>query len=132
MIEEDCLPGMGLIEENKLEHTEEILPILKPPKEIMKQVGEAIKEFEMIKEGDGILVALSGGKDSLSLLHILRYLQKKAPVKFKLGAVTIDPKTVEYDPSPLKGYLKKLGVPYFYEVDNLIERAETSMDNNSI
>lgn len=109
-----------------------LLPIVTPSKELSKLVGEAIKDFDMIKEGDSILIALSGGKDSLSLLHILRYFQKKAPVRFSLGAVTIDPKTVEYDPSPLKGYLKELGVPYFYEVDNLVERAEKSMQNNSI
>jgi len=132
--DDDVLPGMGLIDEinNDKQDHDEILPIVEPPKEIMKLVGEAIKDFDMIRENDGILIALSGGKDSLSLLNILRYLQKKAPVKFKLGAITIDPKTVEYDPSPLKGYLKKLGIPYFYEADNLIERAETSMENNSI
>jgi hypothetical protein len=129
--EDDCLPGTGFLEENEVVK-EETLPIIDPPRDIMKLVGEAIKDFNMIQENDGILVAVSGGKDSLSLLHVLRYLQKKAPVKFRLGAVTIDPTTVEYDPSPLKDYLKKLGIPYFYEVDNLIERAETSMQNNSL
>mmetsp|Transcript_1730 Transcript_1730/g.2173 ORF Transcript_1730/g.2173 Transcript_1730/m.2173 type:complete len:340 (-) Transcript_1730:506-1525(-) len=130
--EENCLPGFGAFEDTEKVPKEELLPVIEPPKDILKYVGEAIKDFKMINEGDGVLVALSGGKDSLSLINILRYLQKKAPVKFRLGAVTIDPKTVEYDPSPLKDYLKKLGIPYFYEVDNLIERAEKSMDNNSI
>ncbi len=45
----------------------------------------------MIKEGDSVLVALSGGKDSLSLVHVLRYFQSVAPVKFTIGAVTVDP-----------------------------------------
>ena len=129
--DDDCLPGFGYADFQD-EEKEEILPIIEPPKDILKFVGEAIKDFNMINQDDGVLVALSGGKDSLSLLNILRYLQRKAPVKFKLGAVTIDPKTVEYDPSPLKAYLRKLGIPYFYEVDNLIERAEKSMENNSI
>ena len=130
--DEDCLPGFASAFDSQDEEKEDLLPIVEPPKEILKFVGEAIKDFNMINQNDGVLVALSGGKDSLSLLNILRYLQRKAPVKFKLGAVTIDPKTVEYDPSPLKAYLKKLGIPYFYEADNLIERAEKSMENNSI
>jgi tRNA 2-thiocytidine biosynthesis protein TtcA len=52
----------------------------------------------MIKDGDRILVALSGGKDSLSLVHILKYFQSVAPIKFEIGAVTIDPMVVEYQP----------------------------------
>ena len=62
-----------------------------------------------------MLVGLSGGKDSLSLLHILMLLQKKAPIKFEIGACTVDPQTPEFDPRPLIAYLASLGVPYFYE-----------------
>ena len=72
----------------------------------------------MLENGDRVLVCLSGGKDSLSLLHSLRQYQFMAGrrgLHFKLGAVTIDPKTPSYDPSPLKDYLKMLDVPYFYE-----------------
>ena len=72
----------------------------------------------MVADGDKVLVCLSGGKDSLSLLHTMRqyqfYSQKKG-IRFELGAVTVDPQTEAYDPSPLKEYLAKLGVPYFYE-----------------
>ena len=49
------------------------------------------------------------------MLHILMALQRKSPVKFEIGACTVDPQTPEYDPSVLKGYLAELGVPYFYE-----------------
>ena len=45
----------------------------------------------MIKDGDRVLVALSGGKDSLSLIHVLRHFQNVAPIKFDIGAVTVDP-----------------------------------------
>ena len=50
----------------------------------------------MIKDGDRVLIALSGGKDSLSLIHILRHFQCVAPIKFDIGAVTVDPQVVEY------------------------------------
>ena len=72
----------------------------------------------MIKNGDRVLVCLSGGKDSLSLLHTLHQFQHSAAkknIRFTLGAVTIDPGTSSYDPSPLKDYLRMLDVPYFYE-----------------
>ena len=72
----------------------------------------------MIKAGDKVLVCLSGGKDSLSLLHALHQYQfysRSKGVTFDLGAVTVDPQTNSYDPSPLKLYLAALGVPYFYE-----------------
>jgi hypothetical protein len=107
------------------------LIIVTPSKEILNLVGEALKDFEMIKDDDAVLVALSGGKDSLSLLHILRHLQGISKVKFKLAAVSIDPETEEYDPFPLKSYLKKLGIPYFYEVDNLAERTRDHKKKNS-
>ena len=57
-----------------------------------------MREFSMIKDGDRVMVALSGGKDSLALVHILRHFQSVAPIKFDLGAVTVDPMVVEYQP----------------------------------
>ena len=60
--------------------------LLKVPKAILRPVGKAISEFEMIKEGDRVLLGLSGGKDSLSLLHILQHLQRHAPINFSLAA----------------------------------------------
>lgn len=50
----------------------------------------------MIKEGDRVMVALSGGKDSLCLVHILKHFQSVAPIRFELGAMTVDPMVVEY------------------------------------
>ena len=72
----------------------------------------------MIEDGDRVMVCLSGGKDSLSLLHSMHQYQHyaaKKGINFSLGAVTIDPQTPSYDPSPLKDYLKLLDTPYFYE-----------------
>jgi tRNA 2-thiocytidine biosynthesis protein TtcA len=95
-------------------------------------VGAAIRDFEMIKDGDKVLIALSGGKDSLCLIHILRHFQSKAPIKFDIGAVTIDPLVSEYKPDPLVPYMKTLGIPYFLEKDAIVERARESMGKNSI
>jgi tRNA(Ile)-lysidine synthase TilS/MesJ len=72
----------------------------------------------MITDGDRVLICLSGGKDSLSLLHTIHQYQfyaKSKGVNFQLGAVTVDPGSDTYDPSPLIAYLKTLEVPYFYE-----------------
>lgn len=80
--------------------------LLKVPKEILSQVGAAIRDFEMIKDGDRVLVALSGGKDSLALIHILRHFQSVAPIRFELGAITVDPMVYEYNPAPLIPYLR--------------------------
>lgn len=91
-----------------------------------------MRDFEMIKDGDRVLVALSGGKDSLALVHILRHFQKVAPIKFDIGAVTVDPMVVEYKPQPLIPYMESLGVPYWIEADAIVERARTSMQKNSI
>ena len=85
----------------------------------------------MIREGDRVLLGVSGGKDSLSLLHILLHLQKSAPVRFELGAVTVDPQVEGFDPSPLKQVMSDLGVPYFYRSQAIMEQAKQNMDNNS-
>ncbi|MEJ1463914.1 MAG: tRNA 2-thiocytidine biosynthesis protein TtcA, partial [Candidatus Sedimenticola sp. (ex Thyasira tokunagai)] len=54
----------------------------KPPKSLLRKVGRAIADFDMIRDGDRILLGVSGGKDSLTLLHILLHLKSYAPVKF--------------------------------------------------
>ncbi len=82
------------------------------PKKLRRLVGTAISDFAMIKEGDKILIGLSGGKDSLSLLHILLHFQRHAPINFSIGAITVDPLSGDFDPSPLIPYLASLGVDY--------------------
>uniref|UniRef100_A0A7S1KL75 Aminotransferase class V domain-containing protein n=1 Tax=Percolomonas cosmopolitus TaxID=63605 RepID=A0A7S1KL75_9EUKA len=95
-----------------------------PSKTLLRPTVKAVKEFGMIKQGDRLLLGLSGGKDSLSLLHVLHELRKKSPVKFEIGACTVDPQTDSYDPAPLKKYLKALNVPYYFESQNVIELAK--------
>ncbi len=105
--------------------------ILKMPKSLMRPIGQAVVEFEMVKEGDKILLGLSGGKDSLTLLHALRHLQRHAPIKFSIAAITIDPEIEGFDPSVLKKYLAELEVPYFYESHDMTSQAKEQMTNDS-
>ncbi|MDX2507605.1 MAG: ATP-binding protein [Gammaproteobacteria bacterium] len=104
---------------------------LKPPKRLMRHVGRAIADFKMINEGDRILLGVSGGKDSLSLLLILHHLSHYAPIKFHLAAVTVDPLIEGFDPSALKDYLAQLGIPYFYQQQAILDQAESAMDGDS-
>jgi len=102
-----------------------------PPKSLLRAIGRAIADYEMIKPNDKVLLGLSGGKDSLSLLQILLHLQRYAPVQFELGAITVDPQTPDFDPSPLKAYLEKLAIPYFYQSHPIFEDAKKNMKKDS-
>ena len=101
-------------------------------KKLMKTVGQAVAEWQMIEDGDRLLLGLSGGKDSLALLHVLVALQRKAPVRFTLACATVDPGTPSFDPSPLIPYMEELGVEYHYLRDSIIERASTELDGDSL
>jgi tRNA 2-thiocytidine biosynthesis protein TtcA len=85
----------------------------------------------MIRSGDRILLGVSGGKDSLTLLHILLHLHRHAPVHFELGAVTVDPMVDNFDLAPLGPYLDDLQVPRFLEQQPLLERAREHMHGDS-
>ena len=103
----------------------------KPPKSLISCVGKAIADYDMIRARDRILLGLSGGKDSLSLLHLLLYFQQCAPIHFEIGAMTVDPQSPEFDPSPLKAYVKQLNVPYFYQEQPILEEAKQRMKGDS-
>ncbi len=93
--------------------------------------GQAIHDYGMIQAGDRVLLGVSGGKDSLSLFHVLQHLKAKAPLPFSLAVATVDPGIEGFDPSPLGAYFAALDVPFFYERQEIAERAQTHMGNAS-
>jgi tRNA 2-thiocytidine biosynthesis protein TtcA len=103
----------------------------KPPKSLLRAVGRAIADHHMIRDGDRILLGVSGGKDSLSLLTILKHLQTYAPVRFDLAAATVDPEVPGFEPKRLASHMDALGVPWFYEPQPIMEEAKARMDGDS-
>lgn len=81
-------------------------------KRLRRQVGEAIVDYDMIRDGERVMVCLSGGKDSYGMLDVLQSLQRSAPVRFELVAVHLDQKQPGYPPEVLPDYLEGLGIEY--------------------
>jgi len=81
-------------------------------KRLQGNTGRAIADFNMIGEGDRVMVCLSGGKDSFTLLDILMKLQKKAPVQFDLIAVNLDQKQPDFPEHVLPEYTRQIGIPF--------------------
>jgi tRNA 2-thiocytidine biosynthesis protein TtcA len=96
-------PRKQAFEENKLD------------KKLCRLVGQAIGDFGMIADGDKVMVCLSGGKDSYTLLDILLKLRERAPISFDLVAVNLDQKQPNFPSDTLPNYLRQLNVPFHIE-----------------
>lgn len=88
------------------------LELDKLAKRLRRNVGRAIEDFNMIEQGDRVMVCLSGGKDSYTMLDMLLALQRKAPVDFDVVAVNLDQKQPGFPADVLPSYLRRLGVPF--------------------
>ena len=107
--------------------------LAKPPAKILKPLNQALNDFDMIKEGDRVLLGLSGGKDSLAMLHLLLYVKSRFPPGyFTLACATVDPGTEAFNPRPLIPYVRSLGVEYHYLDEKIMAMAERHMTGDSI
>lgn len=87
-------------------------------KRLRRMVGQAIADYDMIVDGDKVMVCLSGGKDSYALLDILLHLRSRAPIHFDIVAVNLDQKQPGFPEHVLPEYLTQLGVPFHIEAQD--------------
>ena len=87
-------------------------------KRLCRQVGQAIVDYNMIEEGDKVMVCMSGGKDSYGMLDILLKMQARAPIRFELIAVNLDQKQPGFPADVLPKYLTEVGVPFRIETQD--------------
>ncbi len=87
-------------------------------KRLCRLVGQAIGDFNMIEDGDKVMVCLSGGKDSYALLDILLTLRERAPIHFDIVAVNLDQKQPNFPADVLPNYLRSLDVPFHIETQD--------------
>jgi tRNA 2-thiocytidine biosynthesis protein TtcA len=94
-------------------------------KRLCRQVGQAIGDFNMIENGDKVMVCLSGGKDSHALLDVLLTLQKRAPIHFDIVAVNLEPVVPNYPSDALPHYFTERGIPFHIERQDTLSIVKT-------
>ncbi len=103
---------MNLASDALPESRKQLLEFNKLHKRLRRNVGKAISDYNMIEEGDRIMVCLSGGKDSYCMLDLMLHLQKTAPINFEIIVVNLDQKQPEFPEDVLPKYLAELDVPF--------------------
>lgn len=98
--------------EESVKPTDTVISEAKLQKRLRREAGRAIHDFSMIEDGDRIMVCMSGGKDSYTMLDILMQLQKSAPIQFELVAVNLDQKQPDFPEHILPAYFETLGIEY--------------------
>ena len=100
-------------------------------KKICRLAGNAIVEYSMIRDGDRILAGISGGKDSIAMLHVLRHFQQTAPVHFELEAATFDPGFPDFSAGDTGELCRSLGIPHhLIRFDMTALLAEKNLEEN--
>jgi tRNA 2-thiocytidine biosynthesis protein TtcA len=100
-------------------------------KKITRLVGKAIGDFDLIQEGDRVLVALSGGKDSWSLLYALKELQRKAPIRYEIGGVTIHPGPEAFNCAALQERLSRDGIFHALVPGNIVTVVNENLEHGT-
>jgi tRNA 2-thiocytidine biosynthesis protein TtcA len=98
--------------------------LLKP---LARRVGRAIQDYRLIRDGDRILCAMSGGKDSFAMLHLLDHLRRRAPVRFELVAVTVDQGYRGFRADVMERYFREHGFEHHVERTNIAEVIDDTM-----
>ena len=107
------IPTAGTTQAIKPDETKSRTDFNKLQKRLRRLTGQAIADYNMIQDGDKIMVCLSGGKDSYTMLEMLLSLQLSAPIKFEIIAVNLDQKQPDFPEDVLPRYLTERGVPFF-------------------
>ncbi len=100
-------------------------------KKLLRTFGKTNAKYRLIKEGDKVLVALSGGKDSLSMVHLIKNMQQHAPFKFKFQAVTVSYGMDGEDYSFLEKHCQEYDIPYEIYQTNIYEISQDTMREGS-
>ena len=118
---------------SRLQSSSSLKHLFPPPpnRHVLKTTAKCISDYELIVEGDRIIVAISGGKDSWVLLHLLEHFRRVSPVRFELIALTIHPGFSDFNLSGIASQMRIWNIPYEIVYTRIDETIEKHLDKNS-